>query len=121
MDFLPDQIRSIEQIAERVYRKIHGSNSQKPEHYYHTIPEIRGVIQDNLLELSLQLGQDEFSVDVLRHFVKKLLPLRSGDKELICNQPRIDNQILNAISRNSWPASPFVPTGRISHYRLFLQ
>jgi hypothetical protein len=120
MDFQPDQIRSIEQIAERVYRKLCDDRLFRHEKNYHTAPDIRAIIQDHLLDLALDLGQDEFSVEVLRHYVKKYITLRSGDKELIGNLPRIDVQILNAISRNNWPTSPFAPTGRMSHYRIDL-
>jgi predicted DNA-binding ArsR family transcriptional regulator len=121
MDFSAEQVKLIEQIAESVYYKLHASPRAKPEKNYHTVPEVRTIIQGKLHHLLIALGEDEISLDVLRHYIKKYIRMRDGDKELLGNVPRIDHQILNAICRRSWAASPFVPTGRLSHYRLVIK
>lgn len=78
---------------------------------YHTVPEIRQAIIDNVDTLRSYLGDEEFHINVLRHALKKTLDLKEGDLESVRSgngvATRIDDQIKNAISH--WPSRCQVP------------
>lgn len=122
MTFTPEQIEAIEQIVDR---RIEALGRKKPPlspKRYHTVPEIRGLINYHFESLVEWFGDDEFDIAVLRHFLSRKTQLREGDLEIPNphnqNVTRWDAQVLAAINLATWPESPIVPSLKRRLYRL---
>ena len=115
--FTDQEIAAIEQIVQRVVRQesqsVLDDDGLQGALDYHSVPEIRALIQANLPELVSWLGHAEFDISVLRHALARKVAMRPGDKEVIKGSRsgacRWDNQVLNAVGNGSWSNPPIVP------------
>ena len=109
--FTREQIAAIESIIdERLGLEIERPVVAKVD--YHTIPEIRQLIQDNLSYLVPLLGPNDFDIAVLRHFLARKTELREGDYEVTGSESmtRWEKQVLKAVSNDYWMNAPIVRT-----------
>ena len=122
MTFTPEQIATIERIVDARLAAMRVLKTSSPLKRWHTIPEIRQLITDNLSQLIAWVGEDEFDIAVLRHFLSRKTTMRDGDLEIPNpdhqNITRWDAQVLNAINLASWPECPIAPSDKRRHYRL---
>jgi hypothetical protein len=118
-----DDIRLIESLIDkRIQASTKPATAQRD---YHTTPEIRKLITDNLEHLCEELGEESFELGTIRYLLSKLTVLRPGDHELIgCTdhaQPRWEQQVGQVIASPHWATgqNPFERVkGRRGHYRL---
>ena len=119
--FTAGQITFLEQLIDQriAQSKRPTVNTKKP---YHTVPEIRQLIMDNLVALKLRFRNREIRIEVFRFVLSEYTELRPGDEELNGDssyaRPRWDAQVANAITQ--WPAdqSPFIKVdGKDGTYR----
>lgn len=122
MTFTPEQIAAIEQIVDSRIAAMRVRKTPSPLKRWHTTPEIRQLITDNLNSLIEWFGDDEFDIAVLRHFLSRKTTMRDGDLEIPNpdhqNMTRWDAQVLNAINPACWPECPIIQSPKRRHYRL---
>lgn len=110
--FTEEQITFLEQLIDQriAQSKRPLVNTDKP---YHTVPELRKLIMDNLQALKARFRNREFKIEVFRFILAEYTKLRPGDEELNGDEkhgrPRWDQQVGNAVTA-PWPneQSPFV-------------
>jgi len=119
--FTPEQLTFLENLIDgRIARsKRPFVNTNKP---YHSIPEIRKLIMDNLQSLKTRFGDQEFKIEVFRFVLSEYTELRPGDEEPIGedrhSRSRWRQQAGEAVS--AWPGghSPFIKIdGKHGTYR----
>jgi hypothetical protein len=116
--FSREQILAIENIIDqRLGLAVEGPGVTTVD--YHTIPEIRQLIQDNLPSLVSFLGPDDFDIAVLRHVLSRKTTLRDGDFEITDNNSitRWEKQVLGAVSNDNWTNAPIVRGSRHRTYK----
>lgn len=122
MTFTPEQIAAIEQIVDAKLAAMRVRSPSSSLKRWHTTPEIRQLITDNLPQLIAWVGDDEFDIAVLRHFLSRKTTMRDGDLEIPNpdhqNITRWDAQVLSAINPAVWPECPIIPSDKRRHYRL---
>ena len=123
MTFTPEQIAIIEQIVDaKLAASRRSTRPTAVQKRWHTIPEIRQLILQQLPSLIEWFGNDEFDIAVLRHFLARKTTMRDGDLEIPNadhqNMTRWDAQVLAAVNPSMWPQCPIVPTSKRRHYRL---
>ena len=122
MNITPEVIAVIEQIDDARLSALGLQKAAPALRRYHTIPEIRLLITENMPSLIGWFGDDDFDIAVLRHFLSRKTTLRDGDLEIPNpdhqNMTRWDAQVLNAINPTNWPECPIVQSSKRRHYRL---
>ena len=119
--FTPEQIAFIDNIITK--RLLESKAKAKPniQRSYHSVPEIRFLISDNIERLKSDIGFKEFDLSVLRFFLKKYAVLRSRDEEYLENAgcTRFDNQVSNAVRPEGWPDlhCPITSAGAMRKYQ----
>jgi hypothetical protein len=119
-----EQIAIIEQIVDaKLAARLQSTRSTAAPKRWHTTPEIRQLILQELPSLIEWFGNDEFDIAVLRHFLARKTTMRDGDLEIPNsdhqNVTRWDSQVLTAINTSMWPECPIVPTNKRRHYRIY--
>ena len=118
MTFTPEQIAFIDQmITERLKTK---TDRFAHSRLFHSIPEIRILITQNIDRLKQEIGDKEFDLSVLRFVLKKFVSIREADDEWLegSGSTRFDRQIANALRSDGWPdGCPIQSTGKPRWYR----
>ena len=115
--FTPAQIGFIQKIVDARLAEIQTQKiSIKP---YHSIPEIRNIINKNLDDLKNQLGNDSFDIQVFRFIIKKYMALRPDDFEVIGDrQMRWERQVASAMRPESWgQGCPFAHASKTGRFK----
>lgn len=119
MTFTTEQIAFIDQmITERLRQKNQYSAKSKQ---FHTVPEIRLLIAQNIDKLKNEFGDSEFDIAILRYMLRKMALLREQDLEIVDKSTiRFDMQVTNAVRSSGWPPGgcPIQSTGRLGKYRI---
>lgn len=118
MTFTSDQLALIEQmITDRLNAKFNRSAHSQP---FHSIPEIRLLIAQNIDKLKQEIGDKEFDLSVLRFVLKKFVSIREADDQWLegSGSTRFDRQLANALRSDGWPdGCPIQSTGKPRWYR----
>lgn len=123
--FSPENVFTGEQIAaiENIIDQRLGLAPEGPivtKVNYHTIPEIRQLIQDNLSSLVPFLGPEDFDIAVLRHILARKTTLKDGDLEVTGNDSitRWERQVQGAVGNDSRIDAPIVRGSRHRSYKV---
>jgi hypothetical protein len=109
-------------IDRRIQAAIHPLKPSQPlqTKNYHTAEEIRDLIRLHIDEFKGFVGDQAFSLEVLRCFLKRKTTLLPGDTDGLSsdkNYIRFDRQVANAVEH--WPDCPFSKlTNRKSFYKV---
>jgi hypothetical protein len=124
--FTPEDIQFFEQLVDRRLEALLGAPAQTtptppPGRNYHSIPEIRNIIQENIAEFREWAQSEVFHMEVLYNFILKKVTLRACDSELLSHggkeaslDIRFKKQFGNTLV--TWKYGPVRAAGRRGYY-----
>ena len=117
--FTPEQVAFIERIVDARIASTKPKKAQ-PSKSYHSVPEIRLLIANNMQELRDWFGAREFDITSLRDFLARKVSLREDDDKPVGKGgiTRWEHQVSNAIDLINWQDCPIVSCARRGKYRL---